>query len=56
MDMSQFYEQLKSNGVELSDHQIAQFNQYYQILVEWNKKNEFNRDYRKGRSICQTFL
>ncbi len=38
MDMSQFYEQLKSNGVELSDHQIAQFNQYYQILVEWNKK------------------
>ena len=32
-----FENQLKALGLELSEQQLAQFDQYYEILVEWNK-------------------
>src|SRR5690625_2899899 len=38
MNESLYQSQLKEKGIELSDQQLAQFNLYYQILVEWNEK------------------
>lgn len=34
---NKFYEKLKALGVELTDRQYEQFDQYYELLVEWNK-------------------
>ena len=31
------YDESKKNGIELNDRQIAQFNQYYELLTEKNK-------------------
>jgi 16S rRNA (guanine527-N7)-methyltransferase len=33
-----FVEELKKLGLELSEKQLNQFRQYYQLLVEWNSK------------------
>ncbi|KAB8136853.1 16S rRNA (guanine(527)-N(7))-methyltransferase RsmG [Gracilibacillus oryzae] len=38
MNVNAFREQLKQKGIELSDYQVAQFEKYYEILVEWNEK------------------
>ncbi|MFB1081521.1 16S rRNA (guanine(527)-N(7))-methyltransferase RsmG [Jeotgalibacillus sp. JSM ZJ347] len=38
MTEQQFYEQLKANGITLSDEQLEQFRKYHEILVEWNEK------------------
>ncbi len=38
MNVATFRENLLEQGIELSDHQIAQFETYYEILVEWNEK------------------
>lgn len=38
MDESLFQANLMDHGIELSDHQLAQFKQYYELLVEWNQK------------------
>ncbi|TFE01439.1 16S rRNA (guanine(527)-N(7))-methyltransferase RsmG [Jeotgalibacillus salarius] len=38
MTEQQFYEQLKANGITLSDTQLQQFSKYHEILVEWNEK------------------
>ncbi|WP_404406518.1 16S rRNA (guanine(527)-N(7))-methyltransferase RsmG [Jeotgalibacillus malaysiensis] len=38
MTEQQFYEQLKANGITLSDDQLEQFRKYHEILVEWNEK------------------
>ena len=38
MDELEFKKELLSKGIELSENQMKQFNQYYQILVEWNEK------------------
>ncbi|MFL0505887.1 16S rRNA (guanine(527)-N(7))-methyltransferase RsmG [Ureibacillus sp. 179-F W5.1 NHS] len=38
MNEQQFIEALKNKGIELSDQQIAQFNKYFELLVEWNEK------------------
>jgi len=35
-NMEQFTKDCRELGVELSEHQIKQFMQYYEILVEWN--------------------
>ena len=32
-----FTEELANLGIELNEHQKEQFNQYYELLVEWNK-------------------
>lgn len=37
-DTTQFRDDLKELGVELSDSQVEQFLIYYQMLVEWNEK------------------
>src|SRR5699024_7898005 len=31
-------EALQEKGIELTDKQLAQFNTYYELLVEWNEK------------------
>ncbi|MBM7580588.1 16S rRNA (guanine(527)-N(7))-methyltransferase RsmG [Jeotgalibacillus terrae] len=38
MTEQQFFEQLKANGITLSEEQLQQFRQYHEILVEWNEK------------------
>ena len=38
MNEQQFIEALKQKGIELSQHQIAQFKKYFELLVEWNEK------------------
>ncbi|EUJ47461.1 16S rRNA (guanine(527)-N(7))-methyltransferase RsmG [Paenilisteria rocourtiae] len=38
MNPEQFREQLLQQGIELSDAQMEQFNQYFTMLVEWNEK------------------
>lgn len=32
-----FTEELANLGIELNEHQKEQFDQYYELLVEWNK-------------------
>ncbi|ENH98444.1 16S rRNA methyltransferase GidB [Gracilibacillus halophilus YIM-C55.5] len=38
MDISTFRHKLEEKGIVLSDHQVAQFEQYYETLIEWNQK------------------
>ena len=38
MNEQQFIEALKQKGIELSKQQIAQFQKYFELLVEWNEK------------------
>ena len=35
--MKNFTEELANLGIELNEHQKEQFDQYYELLVEWNK-------------------
>ncbi|SET14934.1 16S rRNA (guanine527-N7)-methyltransferase [Salinibacillus kushneri] len=38
MDKHTFQQLLSENGIELSQKQIQQFDQYYQMLIKWNQK------------------
>jgi 16S rRNA (guanine527-N7)-methyltransferase len=38
MDIKQFEQLLGEKGIVLSSHQLEQFEQYYETLVEWNEK------------------
>lgn len=38
MTPKQFQEQLEKDGIVLSQQQMAQFQRYYELLVEWNEK------------------
>lgn len=38
MNPEQFMNALKSNGIEINNHQLKQFDVYFQMLVEWNEK------------------
>ena len=38
MTKTQFIEALHQTGVELTDRQIAQFEQYMKLLQQWNEK------------------
>lgn len=38
MNRQQFTEELKNYGIELNDEQIAQFEKYYKMLIDWNEK------------------
>lgn len=38
MNEQQFLAQLKEHGIELTNHQLEQFQKYFKILVEWNEK------------------
>ena len=35
--MDRLYEVVKKIDIELNDHQLEQFQRYYELLVEWNK-------------------
>ena len=50
--LQQFANQL---GVTLSQQQLDQFDRYAQLLVEWNEKNQFDRNCRAQRDCDQTF-
>ena len=34
--MDRLYEVVKKIDIELNDHQLEQFQRYYELLVEWN--------------------
>lgn len=38
MNIEEFIAKLQEKGIELSDRQLQQFADYYEILVEWNEK------------------
>ena len=38
MNIEMFQTSLKEKGVQLSEKQLAQFDTYYRLLVEWNDK------------------
>ncbi|MCP3032224.1 16S rRNA (guanine(527)-N(7))-methyltransferase RsmG [Halobacillus sp. A1] len=38
MDINTFLSALQKQGIELDEHQQKQFEQYFEILVEWNEK------------------
>ncbi|MEW4354462.1 16S rRNA (guanine(527)-N(7))-methyltransferase RsmG [Streptococcus pneumoniae] len=38
MTPQEFYDALKKQGITLSEHQKAQFERYFELLVEWNEK------------------
>ena len=38
MNPAEFKQTLASQGIELSEQQLAQFERYYELLVEWNDK------------------
>ncbi|PIB47183.1 16S rRNA (guanine(527)-N(7))-methyltransferase RsmG, partial [Pseudomonas sp. 2822-15] len=38
MTEEQFREELLKNGIDLSDDQMNQLNQYFEMLVEWNER------------------
>ena len=38
MDEQQFKNMLLEKGISLSPQQVQQFNQYYQLLIDWNEK------------------
>lgn len=38
MNPLEFRQALMEQGFDLSDHQMAQFETYYQLLIEWNEK------------------
>lgn len=38
MNEQQFIDALAAKGIHLSDHQIKQFQTYFELLVEWNEK------------------
>lgn len=56
MTPEEFYAQLKTFDIVLNDNQKVQFERYFELLVEWNEKNKLNGDYRKKRSLFETFL
>jgi 16S rRNA (guanine527-N7)-methyltransferase len=37
MNLNEFILKVKELGVELNEHQINQYNKYYELLVEYNK-------------------
>lgn len=38
MNINQFKEELAKKNINLTDYQLSQFENYYQMLVEWNEK------------------
>ena len=38
MTPEEFRQALADKGIHLSDQQMKQFEQYYQLLIEWNEK------------------
>lgn len=38
MNKDQFYEQLKNNGINLTDNQKNQFKKYFQLVSYWNER------------------
>nr|WP_263314449.1 16S rRNA (guanine(527)-N(7))-methyltransferase RsmG [Mammaliicoccus sp. Marseille-Q6498] len=38
MNEQTFINSLKESGIELTDHQVKQFETYFEMLVEWNEK------------------
>lgn len=59
--MNQFFVDNMSNGLEelgikLSDHQLQQFYQYYELLVEWNKVMNLTAITELGDVVTKHFL
>lgn len=42
MNELEFQNILKEKGIEVSEHQLQQFQKYYEILVEWMKNESYS--------------
>ena len=52
MTPQEFYQLLSQQGIELTDRQKDQFERYFELLVEWNEKNQSDSYHReKMKSI-----
>ncbi len=38
MNIEEFIKELKAQNIEINEYQLNQFDKYYNLLVEWNKK------------------
>ena len=45
--MERLREKAAAFGIKLSDHQLEQFETYYEMLVEKNKSDEFDSNHRE---------
>lgn len=55
MTPEEFYQLLKHQQIELTNRQQMQFERYFELLVEWNKKINLTAITEK-RSVSQAFL
>ncbi|GAA3318177.1 hypothetical protein GCM10020331_019900 [Ectobacillus funiculus] len=51
MNAQQFQNMLQEKGISLSPEQMQQFERYYELLIEWNEKNESNSYCRKKEEV-----
>ena len=54
--MDRLYEVAKKIDIELSDHQLEQFQKYYELLVEWNKVMNLTAIIEKEDVIIKHFV
>lgn len=47
MTEQEFVIAIKELGIEATTKQLNQLEKFYNLLVEWNKKNKLNKNYRK---------
>ncbi|CAM5214947.1 Ribosomal RNA small subunit methyltransferase G OS=Ureibacillus acetophenoni OX=614649 GN=rsmG PE=3 SV=1 [Ureibacillus acetophenoni] len=55
MNEKEFVKALKEKGIQLTDEQINQFKQYFELLVEWNEKMNLTA-ITDLEGVCKTFL
>ena len=51
-----FTEELANLGIELNEHQKEQFDQYYELLVEWNKVMNLTANTEMEEGITKHFV
>lgn len=52
----EFQQKLAELQIGLSTTQLAQFNRYYELLIEWNQKINLTAITEKKSSLLKTFL
>jgi 16S rRNA (guanine527-N7)-methyltransferase len=56
MNVDQFQSALAEKGITLSAHQLQQYEQYYETLVEWNEKMNLTAITEKGDVYLKHFF
>ncbi|MBS4207165.1 16S rRNA (guanine(527)-N(7))-methyltransferase RsmG [Bacillus sp. FJAT-50079] len=56
MTMDQFIQMLEERGIKLDSHQLAQFERYFELLVEWNEKMNLTAITEKSEVYLKHFF